>query len=158
MTTLWLGSHAPDRVDRLVPICTSAQLGPPQNWADRAKLVRAQGTKAIVDATMERWFTEQYRAANSLEALRAMFTNISDEGYANCCSIIEHMDLTPGLARIEAPTLVIAGADDPATPPEHAEKIVAAVPNARLEVLTPGAHLINVERPEAVTRLILEHL
>jgi 3-oxoadipate enol-lactonase len=158
MTTLWLGSHAPDRVAKLIPICTAAQLGPPQNWAERAKLVRAQGTQAIVDATMERWFTESYRAANSLEALRAMFISISDEGYANCCSIIERMDLRPGLAQITAPTLVIAGADDPATPPEHAEAIVAAIPGARLEVLDPGAHLINVERPEAVTRLMLEHL
>jgi pimeloyl-ACP methyl ester carboxylesterase len=68
------------------------------------------------------------------------------------------MDLTDGLAGISAPTLVIAGAQDPATPPEHGERIAAAVPDARLEVLDPAAHLANVEQPEAVTRLILEHL
>ena len=53
---------------------------------------------------------------------------------------------------------MIAGAQDPATPPEHAERIAAAIPDARLEVLDPGAHLVNVERPEAVTELILDHL
>ena len=53
---------------------------------------------------------------------------------------------------------MIAGAQDPATPPEHAERIAAAIPDARLEVLDPGAHLVNVERAEAVTELILEHL
>jgi 3-oxoadipate enol-lactonase len=62
------------------------------------------------------------------------------------------------LPAITAPTLVIAGAQDPATPPEHAERIVAGIPGARLEVLDPAAHLANVEQPEAVTRLILEHL
>jgi 3-oxoadipate enol-lactonase len=72
--------------------------------------------------------------------------------------VIEHMDLTAGLSSIPAPTLAIAGAQDPATPPEHAERIVAAIPDARLEVLDPAAHLANVEQPEAVTRLILEHL
>jgi pimeloyl-ACP methyl ester carboxylesterase len=72
--------------------------------------------------------------------------------------VIEHMDLTPALPGITTPTLAIAGAQDPATPPEHAERIVAAIPGARLEVLDPAAHLANIEQPEAVTRLILDHL
>ena len=88
-----------------------------------------------------------------------MFIGVDDEGYASCCAIIEHMDLTAGLPTITAPTLVIGGAQDPATPPaEHAAKIADAIPGARLEVLDPGAHLINIERPDAVTELILEHL
>ena len=77
-----------------------------------------------------------------------MFVGISDEGYAHCCSIIERMDLTANLPQIDAPTLVIGGAQDPATPPaEHAARIAAAIVGARLEILDPGAHLINIERP-----------
>jgi 3-oxoadipate enol-lactonase len=159
MTALWLAINAPERVNRLVPICTSASLGPPDGWAERAALVREQGTRAIVDATMERWFTAEHRARDPLTAMRAMFEGVDDEGYASCCSIIEHMDLTPGLASITAPTLVIAAAQDPSTPPEpHATTIASAIPDARLEVLDPGAHLVAVERPDAVTALILEHL
>jgi 3-oxoadipate enol-lactonase len=91
--------------------------------------------------------------------IRDMFIDIDDEGYASACSIIEQMDLTTNLGQIRAPTLVIAGAQDPATPPaEHAAKIAEAIVGARLEVLDPGAHLINIERPDAVTRLMLEHL
>ena len=87
-----------------------------------------------------------------------MFTGVDDEGYASCCAVIERMDLTGDLERIKAPTLVIAGAQDPATPPaDHGERIAAAIPGARLEVLDPGAHLINVERPDAVTALLQEH-
>jgi 3-oxoadipate enol-lactonase len=158
MTGMWLGANAPERVDRLVLLCTSAKLGPPEMWADRADTVREQGTGAIVETTLTRWFTEGYRERHDVSAVRAMFESIDDEGYASTCGVIEHMDQLATLANIAAPTLVIAGAQDPATPPEHAERLVAAIPNARLEVLDPGAHLVNVERPEAVTELIKEHL
>ena len=54
---------------------------------------------------------------------------------------------------------MIAGAQDPATPPdEHAAVIAKSIVGARLEVLDPGAHLINIERPDEVTKLMLEHL
>jgi 3-oxoadipate enol-lactonase len=160
MTGMWLAINAPERLDRLVLLCTSAQLGPAETWRERAETVRAQGTEAVADAGVGRWLTERFRAENPGTAtwLRDMIAAAPDSGYAACCAVIEHMDLTPGLAGISAPTLVIAGAQDPATPPEHGERIAAAVDGARLEVLDPAAHLANVEQPEAVTRLILEHL
>ena len=144
---------------RLVLLCTSPRLGPAETWRERSATVREHGTQAIVDATMERWLTEDYRATHDISALVEMFNGIDDEGYANCCAIIERMDQTAGLAQIDAPTLVIGGAQDPSTPPaEHAARIAAAIPGARLEVLDPGAHLINVERPDEVTALIAGHL
>jgi 3-oxoadipate enol-lactonase len=159
MTAMWLGIATPLRVDRLVLLCTSPRMGPSEMWADRARTVREQGTEAIVDATMERWLTENYRATHDITWLREMFLGIDDEGYASACSIIEHMSLTANLGQIRAPTLVVGGAQDPSAPPaEHAQKIADAIPGARLEVLDPGAHLINVERPDLVTDLILEHL
>jgi 3-oxoadipate enol-lactonase len=154
-----LGIASSLRVDRLVLLCTSPLMGPPEMWRDRSALVRAQGTQAIVDATLERWLTAVYRASHDITWLRDMFVGVDDEGYANCCSIIQHMDLTANLAQIDAPTLVIGGAQDPATPPaQHAEKIAQAIVGSRLEILDPGAHLISVERPDVVTDLILEHL
>jgi len=158
MTGIWLGANRPDRIEKLVLLCTSEKLGPPEMWADRANTVRERGTSAIVDTTLERWFTDGYRNRFDLSAVRAMFESVDDDGYANCCAVIQHMDQTAALSSITAPTLVIAGAQDPATPPDHAERIVAAIEGARLEVLDPGAHLVNVERPEAVTELIIEHL
>jgi 3-oxoadipate enol-lactonase len=68
------------------------------------------------------------------------------------------MDQRGGLAQITAATLVVVGAQDPATPPEHSKAIADAVPRARLDVLDPGAHLLSVERAAEVTRLISEHL
>jgi 3-oxoadipate enol-lactonase len=159
MTGMWLGIFEPLRVDRLALLCTSPLMGPPQMWVDRMEAVRAGGTQAIAAGTMERWLTEGYRATHDISALVAMLEGIDDEAYIHSCAIIERMDLTANLGQIRAPTLIVAGAQDPATPPaEHAERIHGAIPHSRLEVLDPGAHLINIERPDEVTRLLLEHL
>jgi len=160
MTGMWLAIHAPERIDRLALLCTSAKLGPPSNWSERAALVREQGTAAIADGGLLRWVTEEFVAAHPEQAdrLRQMMLDTPDEGYAGCCEVIQHMDLEPCLHEIRARTLVIAGDEDPATPPEHAERIAAAVDGARVEVVSPGRHLANVERAGEVTALLLEHL
>jgi pimeloyl-ACP methyl ester carboxylesterase len=80
------------------------------------------------------------------------------EGYAGCCGVLERLDLRGELALIRAPTLVIAAAEDPSTPPAHSEAIAAAVAGAELEVLPQGAHLAAIERADEVAALILRHL
>jgi 3-oxoadipate enol-lactonase len=87
-----------------------------------------------------------------------MVAETSAEGYAGCCEMLANMDLTQDLATINAPTLAIAGADDPATPPDHLERIAEGIPDGRLLVLPAAAHLANQEQPAAVTDAILEHL
>jgi 3-oxoadipate enol-lactonase len=52
---------------------------------------------------------------------------------------------------------VVAGADDLATPPAKAREIAAAIGGALLRVVPGAAHLANVEQPEQVTRLLLDH-
>jgi 3-oxoadipate enol-lactonase len=80
------------------------------------------------------------------------------EGYAGCCEAIRDMDLTDRLGRITAPTLVIAGAEDPATPPLHGQGIANSIPDARLDIVPHAAHLANVEQPQAITDRILAHV
>ncbi|MFI5839321.1 3-oxoadipate enol-lactonase [Catenuloplanes sp. NPDC051500] len=160
MTAMWLAAHAPERVGRMVLCCTSAQLGPPEGWAERARLVRAGGIAAIADGLVGRWLTPGFAAGHAelTGRLKDMILRTPPEGYASCCAVIAHMDLRPDLPRITAPTLVIAGRDDPATPPPHGQVIVDGIPGARLAVLPEAAHLANVERADAVTALLLEHL
>jgi 3-oxoadipate enol-lactonase len=160
MTAMWLGIHAPERIERLVLCCTSAQLGPPKGWVERAATVRAHGAGAVAPAVVSRWLTDPFKAANPelVARLEEMVAGTSAEGYAACCEAIEVMDLVPRLGEIRAPTLVITAAEDPATPPEHGERIAAGIPGARLERLERAAHLASIERPAAVTALIREHL
>jgi len=87
-----------------------------------------------------------------------MQEQVVPEGYAGCCEAIAAMDLRPALASVTAPTLVIAGAEDPATPPWHGAAIAAAIPGARLRVIRGGAHLSNVSQAAEVTVALLAHL
>jgi 3-oxoadipate enol-lactonase len=160
MTGMWLGAHAADRIDRLVLCSTAAFLPPADAWAQRAADVRAAGsTEVVADAVLSRWLTPAGAAADPerLAWLRAMLVATPAEGYAACCGVIEQLDVRDALASIHAPTLAVAGAEDPATPAPHLQKIAAAIPGARLEVLDGAAHLPNLERAEELNRLVAEH-
>jgi 3-oxoadipate enol-lactonase len=161
MVGMWLGANAAERIERLVLLCTSAHLPPASGWQERAAAVREAGTvEVIADAVVERWLTPGFAAEHpELRAeLRAMLVATDPEGYAASCGAIERMDLRAELARISAPTLVVSGADDPATPPEHQALIAEAIPGARLATVAPAAHLAAVERPDAVNELIATHV
>ena len=161
MIGMWLAAHAPERIAKLVVICSSAHLAPPQAWAERAAAVRDAGSVAAVsDAVLERWFTSDYRREHPEVTawVEAMLHACPPEGYAGCCGVLERLDLRGELALIRAPTLVIAAAEDPSTPPAHSEAIAAAVAGAELEVLPQGAHLAAIERADEVAALILRHL
>ncbi len=157
---MWIAANAPERVDRLVLCCTSPRFEPPEAWAARAATVRADGVAAVADAVVARWFTPAFAGEfpELVHEMRDMIAGTPAEGYAACCGVVERTDLRTSLTSIEAPTLVIAGADDPAAPPEQSERIAAAIPCSRLAVVPHAAHLANVERPDDVNALILEHL
>jgi 3-oxoadipate enol-lactonase len=160
MVGMWLASEVPERVERLVLCCTSARFALPEAWDSRAETVRADGVGAIADAVLERWFTPAFHAShrNIVEWARHMLCDTPAEGYAGCCEAIRDADLRDRLGAIRASTLVVAGADDPAVPPDQAEVIRDSIPDGRLVVLPQAAHLANVERPEEVTRAVLDHL
>jgi len=160
MVALRLAARDPGRVCSVVALCTSARLEPSSAWEDRAALVRARGMEAVADAVLERWYTSDFLCTETarVQAARAMLTSTPKEGYASCCEVIATMDLRPDLAGITAPVLAIAGAEDPATPPVHLERIARGVANGRLEVIPNAAHLANDEQPALVTDRILNHV
>jgi 3-oxoadipate enol-lactonase len=157
MMGMWLAINAPDRIDRLALCSTSAHMPPPETWAERAATVRSEGMAALVDATLERWFTPA-AAEERVERARQGLLATPAEGYAGCCEAIAAHDLRGELGSIRAPTLVIAAEDDPSTPPDHGGLIADAVEGARLEVLPNARHLIAAERPDEVAALVLDHL
>ncbi len=161
MIGMWLAANAPDRIERLVLICTSAYMPPASAWQERAAAVLEAGsTEPVADGVVERWLTPGFAAEHpDVRAwLRAMLVDCAPEGYAWCCGAIERMDLRGSLPAIRAPTLVISGVGDLATPPEKQEQIAAAIPDARHQVLAPAAHIAAVEQPDAVNHLIREHI
>jgi 3-oxoadipate enol-lactonase len=150
-----LARDEPGQVEKLVVACASPRFGEPQQWADRAATVRANGLEAIVDAVLARWFTPEF---GDTGRFRTMFLATDAESYAGCCEVLAGWDMTGDLGRIEADTLVIAGAEDPTSPPAHGEVLAAGIPGARFEVIEGAAHLANAERPDVFNRLLEEHL
>jgi 3-oxoadipate enol-lactonase len=160
MVAMALAVEAPERVERLVLACTSAYLGSRQQWDERARVVRAEGMEAVADTVVGRWFTQALAQEDpeTVARFRAMLAATPPEGYARCCEAVGAWDARGWISAITAPVLVVAGAEDPATPVDHAERIASSIPGARLHVLEGAAHLANVERAEAFTGAVLEHL
>ena len=151
----WLGATVPERIDRLLLAGTSAYFGPPERWIERAAFVRAGGLAEVAAGSMERWFTANFGGwVRWRDALAAT----PPEGYASCCDALALWDFRSELIGVSVPTLVVVGAQDPATTSADAELIADAIPGAKLVVIPGAAHLVNVEQPEAFTAAVLDHL
>ena len=82
-TAMWIAATKPERVDRLVLACTSARFGEPQQWLDRAELVRKHGLEPIADSIVARWFTSA-APAELVARFRRQLVETPAEPYALC--------------------------------------------------------------------------
>ena len=160
MVGMWLGVHAPGRVTRLALCNTAAVMAPKDAWQQRIDTVLASGMEAIVGAVVARWFTEPFILGEpeKVARVRGMLLETPPVGYAGCCAAIRDMDQRSALGSIATSTLVVAGADDPATPPAAGEEIAAAIKGAELEILPDCAHLSNIEQTERFNARVIPFL
>jgi 3-oxoadipate enol-lactonase/4-carboxymuconolactone decarboxylase len=149
----------PERITAAALLCTGARIGESAMWHDRAALVRAEGTAAVVPGSTGRWFVPGFPdrspevAGPLLDALRAT----DDESYARACEALAAFDVRDRLAEIAAPVLAVAGAQDQPTPPDGLALIAGSVLHGRLVVLDDVAHLAPAEAPEIVAFLLDQH-
>jgi 3-oxoadipate enol-lactonase len=156
MTGMWLGTHAGNRIEKLVLCNTAAQIGSPDPWNARIEAVRKGGMSAIESGVLARWFTPQFleRPTPMLGRMREVLLQLSPEGYAAACAAVRDMDQRESIARITAPTLVIAGTHDAATPPAAGQFIAKQIPGAQYVELD-AAHISNVEAADRFTETVL---
>jgi 3-oxoadipate enol-lactonase len=128
-------------------------------WNARIETVRRQGMKPISAATMERWFTPEFRAKNpsTVARIHRMVEGIDPEGYASCCAAVRDFDFRNQLAQIHASALVISSTHDPATTPADGHFLAERIPGARYVELD-GAHLSNIEDAESFTQTVCNFL
>jgi 3-oxoadipate enol-lactonase len=159
MVGQWLGANAPDRVNKLVLSNTAAYYADKGPWTERIAFVREKGLGALVEANMQRWFTEGFRKSHPavIERMKGIFTGTDVKGYIACCEAIRDMDFRESNPSVKAPTMVIVGAQDPATPPAQGEAIANAIPGAKVATID-AAHIANMEQPQVYTRTVLEFL
>ncbi len=154
MVGQWLGANAAKRLERLVLCNTSAFTGP-EGWRNRMATVESGGMQVVADAVVPRWFTAEFCAAQPkvVAELRQRLCEADPQGYTGCCAAIRDMDLRPFAQTIRAPTLVIGGTRDQATPLADSQWLADAIPQAALAIL-PAAHLSNVECESDFTGLL----
>lgn len=141
---------------------TSSHYGPGLMpfWETRSQTALTQGMTPLVAPSLERWFTEPFRAAQPVLMQQAMqwVLDTSSHGYAACCMAIAVIDTTDQLKQIKVPVQVIVGKDDLATPPAASELIHARIAGSRLLMLDSAAHISSVEQASKFTQALKEFL
>ncbi|MEW2077733.1 3-oxoadipate enol-lactonase [Streptomyces sp. NPDC013433] len=150
---LHLAVHRPDRLSSLAVICSSAHFNGAKPWEERAARVRSEGLAGLAEGADARWFTSGFTVPGLVRDHR----EADPEAYAACCDALAAFDLRDRLAEVSVPTLLVAGREDPATPPEHLREIADAVPDAALVEIPGASHLAPAQRPEAVLAALRAH-
>jgi 3-oxoadipate enol-lactonase / 4-carboxymuconolactone decarboxylase len=155
----WLGINYPNRIKKLIISNTGAKIGNDERWNERISTIKANGMQAIVEDTLNRWFTDDFRANNQqrVSETHAMFLRSNVTGYCNCCCAIRDADFREDLQKISVETLVITGDEDPVTNVEQAEFLANNIPNSHLKVLT-ARHLSATELPQKFAETIIEFI
>lgn len=160
MTGLGLALDYPERVNRL--ICCDARADSPESyakgWRDRIEIVRRKGSSALVDATLERWFTDTFRSnpenVKIIESISAMIVETSVDGFCGCAAGLTTLNYAPRLMDIEAHCLFIVGEEDSAAPPEVMKSMAESVPKHDFVAIENAAHLSNLNNPTEFNKII----
>ncbi len=160
MTGQTFGAKRPDMLLSLILCDTASAMPSADLWTPRIEMARNEGMPALAPSTLERWFTEPYRKAQTTEVARVadMISTTKVDGFVGCASAILAMNLAPLHANITAPTLVVVGADDPSTTVERAEEIHHGIAGSKLVVLDDAAHLSNIEQADGFNAALRAHL
>ena len=153
---MWLGIHAPQKLLKLVLANTAARIGTREGWNARIAAVQSLGIAPIVETTLGRWFTPKYREERpeEMNEIRKMIERTSAEGYIGCCGVLRDTDLRTEIGAIETPCLVIAGCEDPATPPQDGRTLHTGLRNSEYLELN-ASHLSAWERSAEFADAIL---
>jgi 3-oxoadipate enol-lactonase len=153
----------PDRVERLMPCCCRARMVPDfaAMWHKLRETVQKSGLETIVEPTVQRWFSEDFKQAHPevLEKIRKMIRGTTQEGYLGVTAAFLGLELEDRLSHIRAPTLYVSGANDPlGGPPELMKGLSAKVKGARHVSVPNAAHIANIQNPEGFNQVLGEFL
>lgn len=129
-------------------------------WQQRIDTANGEGMQALVQETLDRWFTPPYLAKNppQVQHIREQIRTTPVAGFVGCSEAIRRLNYIDRLQRIQLPTLIIVGEDDPGTPVSASEAIHERIAGSELVILADARHLCNIEQTEAFNRALLPFL
>ncbi|ARQ01177.1 3-oxoadipate enol-lactonase [Pseudorhodoplanes sinuspersici] len=160
MEGMWLGAHAPERIEKLILSNTSTYYPDKTPWHTRIDTVTKGGSvAAIADTVINAWLTQNFQKSNPdvTARMKEMMIATPVEGYLGCCAAVRDMDHREIIKAITAPTLIIAGSKDMATNVEAAEFIRDRIKGSKLAIVD-AAHIANVEQSEAYAKEVIGFL
>ena len=124
-----------------------------------SEVLPAPCTEVLVPSRTGTWSTAEWAVDEpaAAERLRAMLRATPAEGYAACCEAIGAFDVRDRLGEITAPTLLVTGAEDPATTVDMIRLLADDIPDSQFVVVPGAAHLPNATHPEAVNVALRDH-
>jgi pimeloyl-ACP methyl ester carboxylesterase len=155
---------APNRVARLALLGTSARPdAPEQSERRRGQIALAQQGRfeEVIEPLFLLWV---HRSRRTDEGLRKVARRMAEQESGpdvfvrQQTAIMTRQDSRPDLGMIRCPTMVLVGDGDEATPPDRAAEIADGIPGSRLVTVPECGHLSTLERPEQVTRALIEWL
>ncbi|MGH3662423.1 MAG: alpha/beta fold hydrolase [Micromonosporaceae bacterium] len=148
-TALALALQSPELVDRIVVADSTADYGPDrvEQWAERAHAALGKSREDLLGFQFDRWFTPEFPLSSPDEVQRVgqIFINTRPEAHAAACHALGDFAISERLSEIQAPTLVLVGEQDYATPPAMSERIADGIPNADLHIAPGLRHLSLIE-------------
>ncbi len=152
----------PDLVRSLTLIDTAAAFAEPARVAmhDRAGAVRRGGMEAVLQTTIERWFTAETVLRRPELLDRVTKTLLADDPlvHAAMWDMIAGLDLVAELRRIVCPTMILVGEFDPSSPPAAARVLRDNIAGAEMHVIQAASHMAPLERPELINAHLLRFL
>ncbi|MBW1787058.1 MAG: 3-oxoadipate enol-lactonase [Deltaproteobacteria bacterium] len=151
--------------DRLLTLSlcdTAAAIGEESRpvWEERIAAVWKDGPQALVQGTLERWFTPAYLQTGSphVAEIRDQFLATPVAGFVGCSEAIRRLDYLDRLGEIAVPTLIMVGEDDPGTPVAASRMMHERIPGSRMVVIPSAAHLSNIEQADIFNDHLLSFL
>ncbi len=160
MIALGLALDHPGRVTSITVADSRADAPEPYraNWPPRIEIAKSKGMAPLADPTIERWFTDGYRAAHpdTIARFRKMVSSTSVDGYVGCGHALVNLDYLPRIGGIETPTLILCGLQDGMLEPSR--DMHKRIPGSDYAEFGPAGHISNVEQPERFNEAFLSFL
>ena len=156
--------HHPQRIGALVVLNSVFNRSPEQRAGVIARTAQAaeHGPDANAEAALSRWFSREYQAANpaQIAAIRQTLAGNDAQGYLTTYTLFATQDMyrADDLDTIQAPTLIATGELDTGSTPAMTRQLAARIPGARSVILAEQRHMMPVEAPREVNRMLLDFL